>query len=121
MKICISSTGENLKSQVDPRFGRAAHLLLVDTDGNGLRQLEGATRGAHGAGIQAARSVIDAGATALVTGQIGPNAYDVLDAAGIAVYLTPGGSVEGAIQDLTGGRLEKISAPSGRPHGGTGR
>ena len=121
MKICITSTGNDMDSPVDPRFGRAAHLLLVDTEKRDVRALAGATGAAHGAGIQAARAVVESGVTVLVTGQIGPNAYDVLDAAGISVYLTPAGTVAGAIQDLDAGRLEKISAPSSRPHSGMRR
>jgi predicted Fe-Mo cluster-binding NifX family protein len=118
MKVCISSTGTDLASPIDPRFGRATCLLVVDSRSGEVRHLENATGGAHGAGVQAARSVIASGAAAVVTGQIGPRAFDVLSAAGIAIYLAPSGSVAGAIQDLDAGRLEEITAASGPAHAG---
>ena len=121
MKICVSSTGNDLYSQVDPRFGRAAHLLVIDTERRHVRPLGGATGAAHGAGIQAARAVVESGVKTLVTGQIGPNAFDVLDAAGIEVYRTPTDTVEGAIEELEAGHLEKISAPNSRRHSGMRR
>ena len=118
MKICISSTGTDLASPLDPRFGRATCLLVVDSETGKSSHLEGATGGAHAAGVQAARSVIKAGATVVVTGQMGPRAFEVLSAAGIAVYLAPGGSVAGAIRDLEAGRLEEITSASGPAHAG---
>jgi predicted Fe-Mo cluster-binding NifX family protein len=118
MRICISSTGTDLTSPMDPRFGRATCLLVVDDESGEVIQLADATGGAHGAGVQAARSAINSGAAAVVTGQIGPRAFEVLSAAGIAVYLAPAGTVGGAIQDLNAGRLEAIAAPSGPSHAG---
>ena len=32
MKIAVTSTGQDLDSPVDPRFGRAAYILIVDAD-----------------------------------------------------------------------------------------
>jgi len=121
MKICVSSTGMELTSPIDPRFGRAAHLVVVDTEARDLTPLNGATGAVHGAGIQAAGAVVESGAKALVTGQIGPNAYDVLEAAGIAVHLTAGGTVAEAIEEFNAGRLEKLSAPNSRRHSGMRR
>jgi predicted Fe-Mo cluster-binding NifX family protein len=118
MKVCISSTGTDMASPVDPRFGRAAYILLVDTENDEVRHLADATGMAHGAGVQAARKVIEARADALVTGQIGPNAFDVLSAAGVQIYLTSPTTVEQAIRNLTEGRLEEIGGPSSRPHAG---
>lgn len=118
MKVCITSTGAELSSSVDPRFGRAANVLLVDIDTNEVRRLEGATGASHGAGVEAAQSVVNAGASALVTGRIGPRAYEVLAAAGIPVYVAPPTTVERALGDLAAGRLEEIDAATAEPHRG---
>ena len=118
MRVCISSTGSDLTSPLDPRFGRATCLLVVESNTGEVIRLADATGGAHGAGVQAAQRVINSGAAAVVTGQIGPRAFDVLSAAGIAIYLAPGGTVAGAVQDLEAGRLEEITAPSGPAHAG---
>jgi predicted Fe-Mo cluster-binding NifX family protein len=107
-----------MESPVDPRFGRAANVLLVDSETEEVRRLDGATGSSHGAGVHAAQSVAKTGATAVVTGRIGPRAYDVLAAAGIAVYLTPPTTVARAIRNLTEGRLEQISGATAEPHGG---
>ena len=32
MKIAVTSTGTDLESAVDPRFGRAAYILIVDSE-----------------------------------------------------------------------------------------
>jgi predicted Fe-Mo cluster-binding NifX family protein len=118
MRICITSAGSEMASPVDPRFGRAANLLVVDTETEDVRTVEGATGSSHGAGVQAAQSVVGAGASALVTGRIGPRAFDVLAAAEIPVYLTPPTTVAQAIRDLTADRLEQVDRATGKPHGG---
>jgi predicted Fe-Mo cluster-binding NifX family protein len=120
MKACITATGTGLESEVDPRFGRAAHLLLVDLETRALREIEQATGASHGAGVQAAQAVVRARAEAVVTGRIGPRAFEVLDAAGIPVYLTTAPTVTEAIRQLAGNRLERIPGPTAPLHSGTG-
>jgi predicted Fe-Mo cluster-binding NifX family protein len=87
IKIAITSEGPSLDDQVDPRFGRAAGFLLVDPDtmtteylNNGQSQVM-----AQGAGIQAAQIVARAGVDWVLTGFVGPKAFQVLEAAGIKV------------------------------------
>ena len=118
MKVCVTATGNDTASLVDPRFGRAASLLLVDTDTGDVRQLAGATRASHGAGVQAAQTVVRARAGALLTGRIGPRAYEVLSASGVPVYLTPSTTVARAVADFVAGRLEAISGATNEPHAG---
>jgi predicted Fe-Mo cluster-binding NifX family protein len=86
-KIAITSEGPTLEDRVDPRFGRAAGFLLVDPDtmaasyvDNGESQIR-----AQGAGIQAAETVARNGARAVLTGYVGPKAFQALAAAGIRV------------------------------------
>ncbi|WP_457572710.1 DUF134 domain-containing protein [Desulfolithobacter sp.] len=86
-KIAVSSEGPSLDDQVDPRFGRAGGFLLVDPDtmetlyiDNGASQTLG-----QGAGIQAAENVARAGATVVLSGYVGPKAFQALTAAGIKV------------------------------------
>lgn len=86
-KIAVTSEGPTLDDQIDPRFGRAAGFVLVDLDtmetqylDNGQSQVR-----AQGAGIQAAQLVARAGATWVLTGYVGPKAFQALAAAGIKV------------------------------------
>lgn len=86
-KIAISSEGPTLDDRVDPRFGRAGGFVLVDLESmensyidNGSSQVMN-----QGAGIQAAETVANAHADAILTGYVGPKAFAALSAAGIQV------------------------------------
>lgn len=108
MKIVVSAQGTPESSAVDPRFGRAAHLLLYDTDSGRWQRLETASA-VQGAGVQAAEAVCLAGAEALITGHVGPKASQVLSAGGVKVYQGDGRSVRQAVEDFSAGRLAEIS------------
>lgn len=118
MKIAISSTGSELQSSVDPRFGRCAYIIFYDTDTGDWEAVQNANRDASGgAGIRTAQSVIDRGATAVVTGNIGPNAMQVLETQ-VKVYTGFGGTVEEAVQALQEGGLASSSSPTVQEHAG---
>lgn len=88
MKIVVSATGMELSSLVDPRFGRAAFLLILDSDTGTLIEAIDNSQGrdaAQGAGISAAALVADKGVKAILTGRIGPKAMPVVEKAGIQV------------------------------------
>ncbi len=107
MKIAVTSKGKNLDSQVDPRFGRAAYILIVDTFSLGFDVVDN-TENANafkGAGIQAATQVSDKGAQALLTGFCGPKAFKTLKAAGIKVANDLNGTVRDAITAFNEGKV----------------
>lgn len=89
MKVYITSSGTTLDSPVDPRFGRAPRFLAVDADTGAFEAIdnEQVLNAPQGAGIQAAETVANGGADALLTGHCGPKAFRALRAAGVAVYL----------------------------------
>jgi len=121
MKIAVSSTGPDLDAQVDPRFGRAQHLLIVDTDDLEFEAVANPNVAAGGgAGIQTAQMIANKGAEAVLTGNCGPNAYRTLVAAGIQVYAGVSGSVRDAIDAFKGGKLGPLSEPSVPGHFGMG-
>jgi predicted Fe-Mo cluster-binding NifX family protein len=111
MKVCISSSGTSLDSLLDPRFGRANYFIIVDTDNMEFDVIEnpGASAGG-GAGITAAQLIIDRGAEALITGNLGPNAMSVLSAANIGIYRGITASVRENIDSFKKGLLERISS-----------
>jgi len=87
LKVIISATGKTLDSQMDLRFGRAATFIIADTDTMDYEALDNAgALAAGGAGISSAQIVIDKGATAVITGNVGPNAMNVLSAGNIEIY-----------------------------------
>jgi predicted Fe-Mo cluster-binding NifX family protein len=119
MRVAVSASGPSLDSEVDPRFGRCPLLLIVDTESMAFEALENpAVTAPGGAGIQAAQTVAQSQAEAVITGNCGPNAYETLSAAGIHVYAGAGGSVRDAIESLERGELAELGAPSAQLHSG---
>ena len=117
MNICITSTGEGLESQVDQNFGRARFFLFVDSETRETEAVEN-TPGAHGAGVQAAQLLSERGAGILITGNVGPNAYQGLRAAGIEIYAGAKGTTQQALEDYEAGILSLTDVPTRPGHGG---
>ena len=107
MKIAVSSQGTGLDSQVDPRFGRAAYILIIDTISSGVEVLDNSENlnAFKGAGIQAAAMVSDSGAEVLLTGYCGPNAFKTLQAAGVKVANDVSGTVRDAVNAFNEGKF----------------
>jgi predicted Fe-Mo cluster-binding NifX family protein len=121
MKVCVTAAGSGLEAPLDPRFGRCANFVIVDTETMEAESISNSSAGAaSGAGIQAAQTIANAGASALITGNIGPNAAETLKAAGVKVYLTSGGSVREAVEKLKNGELTETSSASVQAHAGMG-
>jgi predicted Fe-Mo cluster-binding NifX family protein len=88
MKIVISAISPDLDSVIDPRFGRAAYFVIVDT--NTLEWQSYPNPGANasgGAGTQAAQYIANLGVGVAVSGDFGPNAYKALDEYVIALFI----------------------------------
>jgi len=108
MKIAISATGKDLDSTIDPRFGRAGYFIIADTEsGNIVNVIDNlaAQDAAQGAGINAATLVAGSGAQAVLTGQIGPKAFEVLQASGIKMISNVSGTVGEAIEQYKTGTI----------------
>ncbi len=121
MKIAISSSGTALESNVDTRFGRCPYFIIFDTSDDTFSHIENQSRQAMGgAGVQAAQIIVDQNIKAVITGNIGPNAYKVLSAASIKVYSGTAGPVENAIDKLKKDELKSSKGPDVAPHFGTG-
>ena len=114
MKIAVSSTGTDLDSPIDPRFGRAPYLVVVDPQTLDFEVVDNAANmnAAKGAGIQAAASVSQKGANALLTGHCGPKAFQALTAAGIKVANDVSGTVRDAVASYNDGRLSFADNPN---------
>ena len=114
MKIAVSAKGATRKSEVDPRFGRAAHFLMFDTENGTWDSVDNtqAMAAAHGAGIQAAETVCRQGAGVLITGHVGPKALSVLSAGGVSIYQGEGQTAADAVDAFRAGRLTPLSDTS---------
>ena len=122
MKVAVSCEGTTLDSPVDARFGRAAFFLIVDTETMAFEAVEnGNVAAAGGAGINSAKTVIDAGAEAVLTGNCGPNAERTLRAGGVKLYTGVAGTVAEAVAQFNDGKLTEAGGPSVGSHFGTAR
>jgi predicted Fe-Mo cluster-binding NifX family protein len=121
MKIAVAASGNNLDAPVDPRFGRCAWFVIVDSDTMAFEAVQnpGAMAGG-GAGIQAAQVVASKGAQAVVAGNMGPNAHQALTAAGIQILPFMAGTVRQAVEAVKAGKLTAASAPTVPLHFGAG-
>ena len=118
MKIAITSKGIDLESEVDPRFGRAPYILIVDTDTLDVEAVDNKenVNAFKGAGIQAATMVSDKGASVLMTGYCGPKAFVTLEAAGVKVVSDIAGTVRDAVQAFKDGRVTYSTAANKEAH-----
>jgi predicted Fe-Mo cluster-binding NifX family protein len=122
MKIAISAMGATLDAEIDPRFGRCQYFIIVDPDTMNFEAINNAGgMGSGGAGISTAQLIAGKGVEAVLTGNCGPNAYQVLSAAGIKVITGVSGKVKDAIQSYKSGKLQESSQPNVAGHFGQGR
>jgi predicted Fe-Mo cluster-binding NifX family protein len=118
MKIALSATGRDLSADLDPRFGRARYFIVVDPETQEYEALENTQNLdlPQGAGIQAAKTIIDANVQVLITGNCGPKAFKVLQQAGVKVIVGAKGKVADAISQYKNNQLEIATAPNVEGH-----
>ena len=122
MRVAVSSVGKTLDSQVDRRFGRCPYFLIVDSETLEFKVVTNAAAGATGgAGIQAANSVVGEGIKAVITGNVGPNAFQTLSAAGKVVVVGASGSVREVIGQFNRGELQETKTSTVNGHFGMGQ
>ena len=118
MKIAVTARSGELDSEIDPRFGRAAYFVVVETDTFDFDVVDNreAAEGLQGAGIQAAKVLSDTGARVLLTGNCGPRAFSTLAAAGVKVAVGVSGTVRRAVEDYKDGKYPVAEGPNVEPH-----
>jgi len=122
MKIAVSAMGTTLDAEIDPRFGRCQYFIIVDPETMQFEALENSSAMAGGgAGISTAQTIAGKGIEAVLTGNCGPNAYQVLSAAGIKVITGVAGKVQDAIEGYKLGKFKASSQPNVAGHFGMGR
>jgi len=118
VKIAITASGASLDAPLDPRFGRAARFIVVDTATGGFTVHDNTQNlnAAQGAGIQAAETVSQLGAELVITGHCGPKAFRALQAAGIQVVTGATGKVYEAVERLQKGELQPSTSADVEGH-----
>ncbi len=118
MKIAITTLGKTQLDPVDQRFGRAEYILILDENGTQLDCIEqGSLAPASGAGIAMAQKLVDAGIDALITGHLGPNAWQVLSESDIRLYQAASGNAADNLKAFNESSLQLISAAGPAHHG----
>ena len=121
MKVAVSSSGTNLDSQIDPRFGRCAYFIIVNADDMSFEAFNNeAIALGGGAGIQSSQFVVSKGAGIVITGNVGPNAVQTLTAAGVEIFLGQTGSVREAVEKYRKGDIKPQGSPNVANHYGMG-
>lgn len=119
MKIAVTSTGPTLDDNVEARFGRCPYFLIIDTDTMQLEAIENPNIAlGGGAGIQSAQLMSEKGVMTVLTGNCGPNAFNVFGQAGIQVIVGISGPVRNAVEQFKTGSLSSASAPNVASHFG---
>jgi len=122
MKVVVSSQGDNLDAPASPVFGRCPTYMFVETETFEFEAVPNpAMNQAGGAGIQAAQFVVSQGAQAVLSGNLGPNAFDVLQAASVPGYLAPEGTVRQVVEAYKAGQLQPMGGSNVAAHAGMGR
>ena len=121
MKVAVSSNGNNLDAQLDPRFGRCAFFLVVNPDDMSFEAFENdSTSQGGGAGIQSAQFLSSKGVEAVITGHCGPNAVQTLSTAGVELFADQAGTVKEVVERFKMGNLRPTSAATVDSHFGMG-
>ena len=118
MKVAVTAQGRELNSQMDSRFGRAKFLIVADTYGGGFEVHDNTVNlnAAQGAGIQTGQKIANLDVEAVITGNVGPNAFRTLSAAKIKVFLAEEQTVQEAIVSFKTGKLKEVDQASVEGH-----
>lgn len=113
MKIVVTSEGQTLDAMVDPQFGRCNYFLLIDTDTDKIEAIQNpSTQQTGGAGIQAGQLIVSKGTEVVLTGNMGPNAFQVIQSAGIKVVTGVSGKISEALQAYKNGKFSPVANPN---------
>jgi len=128
MKIAVSSTGKNIKDNVSDVFARCLYFIMAEISARGsasasrqgpvsfgkdqkIEKIETIKNESinqmSGAGISAAQLMAEKNVNAVITGNVGPRALDVLKQFNIEIYFGKG-VVKNVLQEFIDGKLKKI-------------
>ncbi len=118
MRVAVTAQGPEGKSPVDTRFGRAKWIVVVDTDTGDSQAHDNEVNLtlSQGAGIQTGQNVANLDADAVITGNLGPNAYRTLAAAEVRVFLASGETVEQVVAAFERGELQEVQQANVEGH-----
>ena len=118
MKIAVTAQDGSIDAKMDPRFGRAKYFIVADSESDELKVVDNSINlnAAQGAGIQAGRNVAELGVSAVITGNVGPKAFAVLNECGIKIYTAGDCTVKEAVEKYRAGELKAVENANVQGH-----
>ena len=121
MKIAVTAVGSSMDAQVEPRFGRAAYYIIVNTDTMEYEAIENPNvASGGGAGIQSAQLIAGRDVKFVLTGNCGPNAFNVFGTAGVQIIVGVTGTVLQAVEQFKSGAFSATTQPNVESYFGMG-
>ncbi len=122
MKIGICALGPDLDSEISPVFGRAPYFLIIDEETEQFRAISNpGFQAGRGAGVGASQTLVSQGIKALICGNLGPNAFSILETAGVKIYPGIFGlKIKEVLNRFKKGQLKESEGPSTPGHFGFG-
>lgn len=118
MKIAISSTGKTTNDLLDMRFGRCEYFQIHDTESENIEILNNKGQNASGgAGIAASNQLIDENVNVIITGNLGPNAFELIEKSGIKAYKCEKIVITSVLEKYKNGELMEIQMSGPAHHG----
>ena len=125
--VAVPSFGNGgLNEQLNPRFGRCDSFTFVSIEDKSIKEVKAvsnmASNAMGGAGIQAAQTIGNHGASIVIVGNLGPNAAQSLSALNLKIYQAPNEqvTVKKAIELYIEGKLQEMNSSNVGAHHGMG-
>lgn len=115
MKIAVSATGKDIENLLDMRFGRCRFFQIHDSENGTFKVIENKGNSSNGAaGIAASQQLIDENVNVIITGNLGPNAFKIIEKSRIKVYKCKDTTIKSALEKLSNSELQeiKLAGPS---------
>ena len=118
MKIAVTAQGREISSEIDLRFGRTKWIIVVDTETGDFQTHDNIVNlnAVQGAGIQTGQNIANLGVEAVITGNVGPNAFKTLNAANVKIFLAEKQTVADAIDSFKAGKLKEVTQANVEGH-----
>ena len=118
MKIAVTAQDNDLSSEIDLRFGRAKWFIIIDSETGEFEahNNELNLNAAQGAGIQTGQNIVNLGVEAVITGNVGPNAFRTLNATGVKIFLAEKQTVSEAVELFKAGQLKEVNQANVEGH-----
>ena len=118
VKIAVTAQGNELSSEIDLRFGRAKWLIVVDAETGDFEAHDNFVNlnAVQGVGIQTGQNIANLGVEAVITGNVGPNAFKTLNAANVRVFIAEKQTVQEAMDLFKTGKLKEVDQANVEGH-----